>query len=755
MKQSPGCWLRLDVLALSLLVAGVSLHARRGLAQSEPPSAAVGDGAAPSDTTAPAATAEAQGERFEVDVNEALAQRGSSNVQVSSSILTSESTDSIMRNAYLTLSDWLQTVPGFTVASGGAYDFPGARGIPGSVSFLIDGVNYTSPIDYRYTSELGLFLEEFDRINVISGPAGVPWGAYSFLGVINATTGRSNEEGLLVRTSLGNRNLQRIAVRSDIRLGNGGLRLFAGFASMRKSERTPDFAVTAVQPYAADTIVAENDRSVSIQPDTHVVLSARYASPGIVAYLRLPFSNMNYGISDVGAVLDGRTNGNRKVYDGFGFVSLQRSFFEGRVSGLARLVWHGIRDRLQRGLLPPSADVIGGAVSLQDITMSQFNLIGEMGWRYQSAFFSSEAGGGVEGQMVVVHDSVFAAADPNLGGNLVSQGDALPPTSASNLFDGSTPLSGSVYGFDEIRILDRFSVFGGARYNRGNNFRGGVLLWQANAGARLFGKTYVKVGRTAGMRPPTLLDQIGLRPITGRSDLEPERARALQFEANTAFSLPGIIDDGFVRADYSMTTTENNIVREGQRFTEYEFRPVSTEGFDIRTAEAVVAMRLFKHLDFYGMAQRNTVQRPSDSVQDGADRTVPNRGYDNRFVARLGYWPLEFLRLQGAATIQCGGTRLTFNDAAGAFTSPVDLQNALVSEKLGCEPFVDFNIMSVVPASNVSITAAVTNITDRRPASAFFSATELQGAEPPNLRWRNGRTFFVTLQWSPAQSGLE
>src|SRR5207247_5447267 len=130
-----------------------------------------------------------------------------------------------------------------------------------------------------------------------------------------------------------------------------------------------------------------------------------------------------------------------------------------------------------------------------------------------------------------------------------------------------------------------------------------------SAGVRGYGRSYLKVGVTQGMRPPTLLDRDGLQPVLGRRDLPVEKSRAFQFEATSAFALPGWAT-GIVRGDYSRTRT-TNITREGQRVQAYRFEPVPTVGQDIETIEGVLRSDLLggrAHL--YGMYYGNVVRKP-------------------------------------------------------------------------------------------------------------------------------------------------
>ncbi len=717
-------------------------------------------GALPAAAQEPSGATETKAEGFDVGIGRALDEQKAAEAQASSSILTSASTEKIWDLGYLTLSDYLASVPGLDSIQSHWYSWPSARGLRGSINFMIDGVSYTSPIDNRYPGGYGLFLEEFDRIDVTTGPAGVQWGAHSMLGVVNALTGKQSEESTAMRTAYGARDFQRLSVRQDRALGDGHLRLFLGYSGMRKPSMRPGFRFDGMPPYAAPSwaLVANDKRTVPDQ-DLYLTASARYAGEHWVAYLRLPYAKEHSQVSELGGILDPGKSGGRDNLDALGYLSYERAFLNGQLPLLARLTWYSIAERLDRRLFPESELTPYGARSLQEIWVSRFALTWELKHRVQRAWMSSDLSFGADSSALTPHSSRFSEVVPTLGGDLFEQGDVVQ---ARPLTDSPADLS--IYAFEEMRLWDRVSLAGGARYNLSNSYQR-QALFQANAGVRGYGRSYLKVGITQGMRPPTLLDREGLQPVLGRRDLPVEQSRAVQFEATTAWSLPKWTS-GMLRADYARTRT-TNITREGQRVEPYRFEPVPTVGHEIESLEGVFDADFLDHkanlhIMYYGNIVREPAPEPkegepvpslderirteldhfSTTAQGGTydeKRVRPNYGPRHRWQVSASASVLAYARLFATARGHCGGVRRLFDS-----WSINQLQTK--DSELGCYAFYGGAVRFPAAPERIGITLSADNIFDQRYPSAFFPLQELNGGEAP-LNALSGRTIFVLLEW--------
>ncbi len=694
-------------------------------------------GAATPDGSAGAAEGSegSEGDRFELDVQESLSTKRLGVPQESPAIITTVPTTEMIRSGHLTLNDYLTGVPGFHATSAYWHDWPGVRGVRGSVNFMIDGVSYTSPVDYRYPAGYGLFLEEFDRFEMISGPAGVLWGAHSLLGTVNALTAPRGEESLQTRSVFGASDLHRFTVRDDRSVGDGKLRLFAGYASLRKPVANPTQRVEGVRPFADQLYITEEGGApTSPSADTFAVVSARYSGPTVTAYLRLPAAREWNQVSELGAILPAGIESHRDSLNPFGFVTLHNTFLNGQLAILGRAVWYGLYESDSRWAFPASDVVAYDSRALQEIWMSQLSAVGEISYRLLGTT-SMNVLAGVEGSTLLPHSSHFFQADPVAGGLLVEQGEVVASQGRKDLTAGRTPSTASAYLSTEVQAFERFSLAGGARYNQSNTYLD-VWLFQAGTGLRLIGKSYLKFNYTEGFRPPTLLDRTGIQPVLGRSTLEPERATAIQAELNAAGSIPGFVRRAFGRVDYSQTTVDSLIVREGLRFQPYRLRPVSTPGLNITSVEAFGDAELVGGFILQGMYERTITRNAvSETDESQVSRELANHGPQHRWMAALGMNVGEYMFMRGFSRGQCGGLRY----AAGADSN-------LLGDKLGCYPLFGFSLQAPIEASPVQITLSVDNIANTKMPSAYFSQPELVGAEAP-VPSTTSRSVFIMLTW--------
>jgi hypothetical protein len=674
---------------------------------------------------------EAPESRFVLDIDSSLAAKRSSTPQASPAILTVAETEQVLDDGLLTLSSYLDSIPGFDFLPAYWLRSPAARGIAGSVNMLVDGVSVTSPIDYRYSAGLGLFLEEFDRIEAISGPAGVLWGAHSFLGVVNAVSGVAPRPTTTVRSGLGNRDFARVAARTEQPLGGGMLRLFAGFATQRNPELRLDSQFENVPPYSdsgtweggSDTYVSEPSQNV------YGTVAARYASEHWQAYLRLPMSRESYEVSELGGGLSPGQYGSRENFDPTAFVTFQTAALDGRLALMTRAVWNLFAERFDRSLFD-------GVSSRQEVVMSTFKAVAETSFRYQYEFVRTNLMAGLEGESIVPHDSRFYQTDPVLSGGLNYRGPVLEESSSQSL---------SMYAFDETHLWERLSIAGGARRNSSDSYQS-VSLYQANAGVRLLGESYAKVGLTQGMRPPTLISRFGLQPVRGRTDLRPERSEALQFEVNGSTSFAPWLTKAFARVDYVQTSTDSALILEGLTNASYAYQPVETGALSIETIEAELRLELAGRVRLDVMYRTNRVEQERFAREPAQ---APNHGYEQRWWGRIAAGDPGWLAVGANVSGGCGGKSL-YAGGAPAEDSSFDRITTVESD-LGCYYLLGGSV-TVGVAEGVSAQLLVENALDERPPSAMYQFPELFGAEAkqPTLM---GRQVLVQLRWSPLTEG--
>ena len=118
------------------------------------------------------------------------AAKGVTTVQEAPVIVTVLTADEIRDRHFQTLDQVIDTVPGFERVGilHSQFTSNAARGIPQSLQFLHDSMSLFDPfLNIPSTTRIQP-LETIKRIEVITGPGGVLWGANSFLGVVNVIT---------------------------------------------------------------------------------------------------------------------------------------------------------------------------------------------------------------------------------------------------------------------------------------------------------------------------------------------------------------------------------------------------------------------------------------------------------------------------------------------------------------------------------------------------------------------------------------
>jgi iron complex outermembrane receptor protein len=132
-------------------------------------------------------------EQSEIDLGEMVlsAAKRVESVLDNEAIVSIVTHEEIAEHGYLGVADVLDTIPGFegyrpsyTLVTADAF----ARGNPRTVLYLWNGVPLNSPQNNRRALGPYLPLDAVERIEVVSGPGGVLWGADAFLGIVSLST---------------------------------------------------------------------------------------------------------------------------------------------------------------------------------------------------------------------------------------------------------------------------------------------------------------------------------------------------------------------------------------------------------------------------------------------------------------------------------------------------------------------------------------------------------------------------------------
>jgi outer membrane receptor protein involved in Fe transport len=116
------------------------------------------------------------------------AAKGVTTVQEAPAIITIITADEIKARGFRWIEDAYSTVPGWMVTNAlgdQIIGVPMVRGVQQSALLLRDGVSMFDPFGNNQYYHNNVPLESVKRLEIVTGPGGVLWGANSFMGIIN------------------------------------------------------------------------------------------------------------------------------------------------------------------------------------------------------------------------------------------------------------------------------------------------------------------------------------------------------------------------------------------------------------------------------------------------------------------------------------------------------------------------------------------------------------------------------------------
>jgi outer membrane receptor protein involved in Fe transport len=116
------------------------------------------------------------------------AAKGVTTVQEAPAIITIITADEIKQRGFRWIYEAFETVPGWLTTNAIGYQVPSApmvRGVPQSSLLLRDGISLFDPFANNPQYQYVLPMESVKRIEIVTGPGGVLWGANSFMGILN------------------------------------------------------------------------------------------------------------------------------------------------------------------------------------------------------------------------------------------------------------------------------------------------------------------------------------------------------------------------------------------------------------------------------------------------------------------------------------------------------------------------------------------------------------------------------------------
>jgi iron complex outermembrane receptor protein len=303
--------------------------------------------ALPEPVTQPATQKAAEGEpEIALDVDREIdlanvvtsAAKGVTTVQEAPAIITILSADEIKARGFRTVLQALETVPGWfsTRAIGNQVETPAVRGVTQAVLTMRDGVSLFDP--WGNIPWLGRTqpVENIKRIEVVTGPGGVLWGANSFLGIANLITKDAEDvNGLELSAGYGDGPGNKQDFRAYALFGksfwSGRLKLFQHVSYetfIGEVYDIPQQLVTAPAPqpggdeYFAANAPRDPPRSWLVTVD------GKYSVGPVSLYYMLPFGDIHPNLAFSNTVV---TQTTFNQYERYGVLEYKDRYSKGRI----------------------------------------------------------------------------------------------------------------------------------------------------------------------------------------------------------------------------------------------------------------------------------------------------------------------------------------------------------------------------------------------------------------------------------------
>lgn len=494
------------------------------------------------------------------------------NIQQAPMIVTVITREQIRLGGFRTVEEILRTIPGFELAEREGHRLTSIidRGQVHSYLYLLNGVpNYELPFNAPWDFERFFDVQLIDRIEVVSGPGGVLWGANAFLGVVNIMTRTPPREGSYHEVTVGGgsgpgeQNTLRAFALSGGRLGPVRYNFMASYLQTDGPiYDIRDSTFTNPSPIAYDqnlTIFGNSGLTTPLSTQRYVSGTLTAEAGDFTLFAHVPwgvrYNQLGPGGSILAAQNDIITEDSEmedRRFDPHFALRYRRPLVGDRLS----LVATGMFAIHTQEYVP--FRIWAAAQSIPEVPPS--GVSGDLKYYYRRLGLSLE----LDAQLPAQNFLQYGVELSNDSGKTVSQQYVPVPTDGSYLVGG--PLSHTTFtafAQDEWRIVAPLSLNGGVRYTAHSEF-GPVMTASAATVWNVTERVFLRGEYHEGFRPPGAEPCCGVKvpqdavTFAGNPDLVPESSRAYQAELNfVALEDVGPIKRLYLRTDYSYSELTN------------------------------------------------------------------------------------------------------------------------------------------------------------------------------------------------------
>jgi outer membrane receptor protein involved in Fe transport len=492
-------------------------------------------------------------------------------VQEATSIVTVITGDDIKRRGLRTITQALDGVPGWmsTAIWGTAIDMPLVRGVQQAALQLHDGISMFDPWFNFPSFNRSQSLETLKRIEVVTGPGGVLWGANSFLGIVNLISKDAEDvNGLEVSAGYGDGPGNRQDIRAYAMFGRtffgGKLKIFQHVSY--ENYIGPVWTLPKVlTPWTFGPNITPPLRRSYL-----AIIDGKYSFGPFSLYYSVPFGQMSQELS---FMTSPDWWGGWNVYDRHAILEYKQRFFRDRLSVSAKGYYTQFVREIHTRVFPDSAALPAFTDSSGNYNDGGFQMVaGGLDQRYGANAdadlnlpYRIRALGGVEAfaesvtstfvRMPSLNPGYFGYLCPlNNDGSQVSQCPTAPTPDSSRTVVAS-------YVDLQWRPVHSLTLEGGVRVQQGFGHRPYALtpLYSAAAVWSFWPDLHLKVNYATGFRAPVFNNTDGFL-LAGNPHLLNERSQSFQGELNArVLRNRGLSREVELRLDYSYTVLNDLI----------------------------------------------------------------------------------------------------------------------------------------------------------------------------------------------------
>ncbi len=577
------------------------------------------------------------------------AAKGVTTVQEAPSIITIITSEDIKARGFKWINEALSTVPGWLESSavGNQIPIPMVRGVQQAMLLLHDGVSMFDPWGNIAALHRSMPMENIKRIEVVTGPGGVLWGANSFLGIVNIIMKDAEDvNGLEVSAGYGDGPGNVQDFRAYAMFGKsffkGKLKIFqhASYESYVGQVSTMSgYQVGSPAPQPPGPVFYGSVTSLQPTRSWLVTLDGKYSLGPVTLYYNVPVGDNHPQITFANAVVPRDT---WNTFDRYVILEYKDRFWKDRFGITAKGYWtqfnrqYSIQLYPPNGIMPPftldGVNQPGGLhfdISKHLIQRGGATIDTDLNLPYNAKNFSGNVRFLVGGEVFyegVSNDVDFFDQSPTPATQLPiycpagTDANFTPVANCPRQFlNDSSRVVVAGYVNAQWRPFQKLTLDGGVRLQKGlgnlpyelTPLYSGAIVWN------FLPDFHLKANYATGFRPPVFQNTssaLGGLDYGGNPNLKTESSQSFQGEVNARL-LRNVrkVRELELRADYSYTFLDRVIViKEGSYGNSGKRAIHSVEGY----------AKLYLNGDHFIQASYTYLNQViSDS---GAARGVPN-----------------------------------------------------------------------------------------------------------------------------------